>query len=249
MFAIAIALAVAAAAYAGYAAVTWWRYGRASGGEDEWLDEFLPDYEVVERHQVRVRAPAEVTYATACELDVEDVWVARWLMRMREWLLGSRVRRSDRPRGMKAGMQAIGWGVLREVTGRELVMGAVTKPWEAEVVFRAVEAEQFRGFGEEGFVKIAWTLRADAWGEWESRFRTETRVVACGAEARRRFRWYWAWLSPGIILIRWGMLGLVRREAERRWAEKVKWTGAGRAEEDILERQAREPAKNDADAR
>ena len=51
---------VAAAAYAAYASVTWYRYGhvpRAEADErDELLDRFMPDYEVVERHSIRVAA-------------------------------------------------------------------------------------------------------------------------------------------------------------------------------------------------
>jgi hypothetical protein len=65
-------------------------------------------------------------------------------------------------------------------------------------------------------VKIAWTLRADPEGDSASTFRTETRVLATDADARRRFRRYWAYLSPGIILIRMSMLGPLKREAERR---------------------------------
>jgi hypothetical protein len=34
--------------------------------------------------------------------------------------------------------------------------------------------------------------------------------------ARNRFRRYWSFLSPGIIVIRWALLGPVKREAERR---------------------------------
>ena len=66
------------------------------------------------------------------------------------------------------------------------------------------------------YVKIAWTLRADPIGERESHFRTETRVVATDPSARARFRRYWAFLSPGIILIRWMSLAPLKAEAERR---------------------------------
>jgi hypothetical protein len=47
-------------------------------------------------------------------------------------------------------------------------------------------------------------------------FRTETRAVATDPVARLRFRRYWSFLSPGIILIRRAMLAPVRAEAERR---------------------------------
>jgi hypothetical protein len=58
-------------------------------------------------------------------------------------------------------------------------------------------------FNDPDYVKIVWTLRADPVDATHSVFRTETRVVATDPEARRNFRKYWSFLSPGIIVIRW----------------------------------------------
>jgi hypothetical protein len=63
-------------------------------------------------------------------------------------------------------------------------------------------------------VKIAWTLRADPISRSQSIFRTETRAVATDAAARRKFRRYWAVLSPGIILIRRASLKPLKAAAE-----------------------------------
>ncbi len=123
-----------------------------------------------------------------------------------------------RPRELLPLVQSLGWGVLKEVPGREVVVGAVTKPWEANVVFRALPPDDFAKFHEPGWVKIAWTLRADPVGAEESVFRTETRVVTTDRAARAKFRRYWAFVSAGIVLIRWMMLGPVKAEAERRAA-------------------------------
>jgi hypothetical protein len=95
-------------------------------------------------------------------------------------------------------------------------MGAVTRPWEANVTFRALPPDDFAAFNEPGYVKIVWTLRADPLTSTESVFRTETRAVATDRSARVKFRRYWSLLSPGIIVIRWLMLGPVKAEAERR---------------------------------
>jgi hypothetical protein len=65
-------------------------------------------------------------------------------------------------------------------------------------------------------VKIAWTLRADPIDATTSVFRTETRVAATDPTSRAKFRRYWAFLSPGLILIRWISLGPLKAEAERR---------------------------------
>jgi hypothetical protein len=108
--------------------------------------------------------------------------------------------------------------VLAEVPGPEIVVGAVTKPWQANPVFRSIAPAQFAGFNEPDCVKVAWTLRADPVSPTTSIFRTETRVVATDPIARAKFRRYWSWLSPGIRLIREAMLPPVKIEAERRAA-------------------------------
>jgi hypothetical protein len=109
--------------------------------------------------------------------------------------------------------------VLAEVPGREIVMGAVTKPWDANPAFRTLPPDEFAAFSEPDYVKIVWTLRADPVGAARSIFRTETRVLATDLTARARFRWYWSFFSPGISLIRWASLGPLRKEAERRARE------------------------------
>ena len=121
-----------------------------------------------------------------------------------------------RPRGLLAETQSLGWGVLADVPGREIVVGAVTRPWEANVTFRALPPDQFAAFSEPGYVKIVWTLRAEPISPTESLFRTETRAIATDHAARAKFRRYWSFLSPGIIVIRWAMLGPLKSEAERR---------------------------------
>lgn len=120
-------------------------------------------------------------------------------------------------------MKALGWGVLAEIPGREIVFGVATRPWEANVVFRALPAGEFAAFNEPGYVKIVWTLRADPIGPAQSVFHTETRATTTDPAARRKFRRYWAPFLPGIILIRKILLRLLKAEAERR-AGKVHFT-------------------------
>ena len=221
----AIAFATAAAAYGTYVGITWCRYGNvarpAPEDQDPLLDRFLPVYEIVERHQIRVAAPAAVTFDAACDVDLQGPPVVRAITRAREIILGAKPGDRRSPRGLLAEMQLLGWGVLADVPGREVVMGAVTKPWEANVTFRALPPDQFAAFKEPGYVKIAWTIRADQVSGSESVFRTETRAIATDPEARSKFRRYWSFLSPGIIVIRWALLGPVKKEAERRASGSV----------------------------
>ncbi|HWJ55542.1 MAG TPA: hypothetical protein VNR90_04975 [Vicinamibacterales bacterium] len=211
---------VAAAAYATYAGVTWLRYGQASPpapeNQDALLDRFMPAYDIAERHHIRVAAPAEITFTTACKTDLQQSPIARVIFRAREVILGSEPDAAARPNGLLALTQSLGWRVLAEVPGREVVMGAVTRPWEANVTFRGLPPDEFAAFDEADYVKIAWTLRADPLEDGGCIFRTETRAIATDMHARDKFRGYWALVSPGVALIRRMMLEPVRIEAERR---------------------------------
>jgi hypothetical protein len=220
-------MAVASGAYAGYVGMTWLRYGNptAPGPEeaDPLLDRFMPTYDVTERHHIDVGAPADVTFAAAREQDLMAPPIARAIFCAREVLLGSEPDVTTRPRGLIAFTKSIGWGVLAEIPDREIVMGAVTQPWRADVVFRPLPPDEFVEFDEPDYVKIVWTLRADPNSGNRSTFRTETRALATDAAAQAKFRRYWAFLSPGIALIRHASLKPLRTEAERRarWQPRV----------------------------
>jgi hypothetical protein len=212
---------LAAVSYAAYVAATWYRYGRKprfvrSEEQDALLDQFIPTYDVAERHHVRIAAPAEITFAAASEMYLEQSAIVQGIFKAREWIMRSHPAPEPEHRAFLARMRAIGWGVLAENPGREIVMGAVTQPWLADVVFRPLPSEEFAAFHEPDYVKIVWTLRADPLTATESTFRTETRVVTTSPAARAKFRRYWAFVSPGIILIRWASLGPLKAEAERR---------------------------------
>jgi hypothetical protein len=218
-----------AAGYASIAALAWLRYGSADGrsaAADPVLDEFMPAYEIVERHQVRVRAPAAVTFEAAKDQDLRGSGLASAIFKARELVLGARSSDRADDRALLPAMLSLGWGILREEPGREIVLGAVTRPWQANVVFRPVPAAEFAGFDEPDYVKIVWTLRADPVGENESIFRTETRAIATDAAARAKFRRYWAWVSPGVALIRRMMLAPLKAEAERRAGGEVALAGS-----------------------
>ncbi|HXE79141.1 MAG TPA: hypothetical protein VNK41_00180 [Vicinamibacterales bacterium] len=219
---LATGLSVAAASYATYVGFRWYTYGStkppADGDQDPLLDRFMPVYEVAERHQIQVNAPPDVTFAAAREADLRRSGLTRAVLRSREVIMRSQSTGRTLPSGLLDMATALGWVILAEVPGREVVVGAVTQPWRADVEFHGVPPEQFADFQEPGYVKIAWTLRVDpVEGEsGRSVFRTETRATTTDAASRAAFRRYWSLFSPGIVLIRRVSLGLIKTEAERR---------------------------------
>lgn len=180
----------------------------------------MPRFEVGERHETVVAAPAPITWEAAKQLDLGQSRLIGAIFRCREILM-----RGERPtdgKELEPGplleqTLELGWTVLAEDAGREIVVGSITKPWAADPRFESVPPDEFATFDEPGYVKIAWTIAVEALGDKRSVFRTETRVGTTDAESRRRFRRYWAVFSPGILLIRRQSLGIVRRDAERRF--------------------------------
>jgi len=190
----------AAALYGTHAAFTWLRYGHpprpANEEIDQLLDQFIPAYEVVERHSVRVAAPSETTLTAAREMDLLQSPIIRCIFKGREMILGGHPDDRRHPRTLLAQAKELGWAVLGEVPGREIALGAVTRPWVANPVFRPLRPAEFVAFHEPGYTKIAWTLRADPISASESVARTETRVATTDRAARAAFRRYWSLVSP-----------------------------------------------------
>jgi hypothetical protein len=219
---VAGAAALAAASYGAYVGFSWASYAHATRSrnpdeEDSLLDRFMPLYDIVERHHIAVAAPAGVTLAAARDVDLFESCVARANFKGRELAMGA-PESAPPAAGLVETVLSLGWGVLAEVPDREIVIGAFTKPWEANVVFHSLPPDAFAPFATPGYVKIVWTLRADPAGDGDSVLRTETRAIATDVDSRARFRNYWALVSPGIALVRRSSLGPIKREAERRAA-------------------------------
>ncbi|MCC6340616.1 MAG: hypothetical protein IT166_00365 [Bryobacterales bacterium] len=184
------------------------------------LDPYMPRPDVSDLHEVMVKAPAEFVFRTACDFDMESLAAVRAIIRLREVLLGAE-RKERRPAGIIEDTLAMGWGKLEEEVGRHYAAGAACRPWEGNVVFHPIPAEQFSTYAHPGEVKITWTLEVEALAPARSRLTVETRAAATDPAARLKFRRYWRWASPGIRLIRRLLLSAVRRKAEREWQRRV----------------------------
>jgi hypothetical protein len=199
--------------------VHWFRYGKIKSEArdgDPLLDSVMPEYEAIDRHSVRIEAPAALAFEAACAVDLHQSRLVRAIFRGREWMFGSAKRADEeQPKPLLEWAEQLGWRRMAEVPGREVIFGSVVQPWRADVVFRSVAPHRFRSFDQPGYVKIVWSLRADPIGSEQCRLATETRVTSTSADARVRFRAYWSALLPGIILIRVAALKLAKSAAER----------------------------------
>jgi len=198
--------AFAAGSYLSYVAKTWLGFGRGQH-RDPLLDRFMPEFDVREHHSIKVAAPPSHALLAALELNLEKSRIVRAIFKGRELILGGEPPpKLNRPRGLVSMSLSIGWSILAETPDREIVLGAVTQPWIANPVFRTIPGDQFLPFDEPKYVKIIWTLKATPVNSSESLLSMETRALATDSFSRKRFRVYWAFLSPGIKLIRWVLL-------------------------------------------
>lgn len=179
------------------------------------IDRFAPDPQVAERHEILVRAPAELVLETAETFDLLSIPAVWAIFRLRARLMRAPPPEREDLAGLVAATKRIGWVELARRPGREVVMGAAVQPWLAEPLFEPVAPERFVSFDEPDRVKIVWTLEADPLAADRARLRTETRVVPSDADARRKFRRYWRKAGIGIVLIRLLVLPAIRREAEQ----------------------------------
>jgi hypothetical protein len=189
------------------------------------LDEVLPRYDVSLVHARVFRAPPEECLATLVALDVFRHPIIRLLITARGlpvWILGGLTGKRRQP--STAGsftlsqMAEMGWVVLGDRPGAELVLGQVSRPCRlrenAPVTPRA--HEEFRQFTTPGYAKIAASFRADPYGAGSAVLTVESRILLTDEAGRRRFMRYWVLVRLGSEIIRRLALRMLARELSAR---------------------------------
>jgi hypothetical protein len=179
------------------------------------INSFIPEPDEALHHEILVRAPANVVFSTARNLDLWSIPPVTWIFWLRAQVFHPGRSAPPPPgRGLVAQMLGLGWGLLAERPGRELVMGAFTAPWTPDAPFRAVPPGTFREESPPGQAKIAWSLEAEPLDDTRTLFRSQTLVLGTDPSAKRRLRCYWLVFGAGIVLIRWLALRALKRRAE-----------------------------------
>ena len=180
------------------------------------IDEHLPIYDVVERHQTVVRAPRETVYETVRRLDMRRSPIIRALFELRSvpaLLSRSSSHRSERLGLTLDGLLQSGFIFLGERLGEELLLGLVGRFWTFLGSTLRTNADDFHGFQRPGYAKAAWDFRLDEEGS-STLLTTETRVLCTDEASRSKFRLYWAVIGPFSGLIRKEILRVVKSKAE-----------------------------------
>ena len=189
------------------------------------IDDYLPRWDVRERHRIDVDAPPEVVFAALGDTDLGDALLPRLLLGARALPgaladggagLRSLARRARTPITLRT-LEARGFTRLAERPPTELLIGLEGRFWRPRGDLCTPSAESFATTPPAaGTARAVWNFALEASAEGGTRLTTETRVLCADRSARRRFLAYWYVIRPGSGLIRRYMLRAVRRTAERR---------------------------------
>jgi len=158
------------------------------------LDEFIPAYDAREYHERTVPGSPEDAVAAALGVPVAPDALVRTLFRLRGLHGGGSVYGAIRRIGLKP--------LVEEPAC--VVLGAAGRPWSPRSPLTPFES------AGPGQVRMAVEISAVADGD-RSLLRTETRVQAVDASARRPFRAYWLAVGPFSALIRRRWLAAAER--------------------------------------
>lgn len=179
------------------------------------LDELIPDFHVRSRHETIVDAPAEAVAAAveAYRLDVDAPAPIRMLFRLRGLPVPSG--------SLREGLSGVGFQVLAEDLGREVVAGIAGRFWAPREMANLIPVADAREFVEHrlpGTAKGALSIRVVPLGPHRALLSTETRVVCADRHARRLFVAYWTLIRVPSGWIRRALLVGIKRAAERKVA-------------------------------
>jgi hypothetical protein len=180
------------------------------------IDEWMPTFDAVERHETRIRAPREQVWAAVRPLDFGRPPVIRALMALRSLpALFTRAGRAKAKQAADGGVLNAGFVLMGERVNDELLLGVAGKFWRPSGNIARVSEAELRTFERPGFAVASWnfTLQDDGDG---TLLATETRVRCTDEPSRRSFLRYWRIVGPFSALIRIEMLRSLRRAAEAR---------------------------------
>ncbi|NKB71865.1 MAG: hypothetical protein GKR89_32720 [Candidatus Latescibacteria bacterium] len=184
------------------------------------IDQYLPEYDAVERHSIAVGAPAETIYAALHTADLAGAFLVRLLLALRGLPAalgpgGLRAwwRQAQAPVTLAA-FEEMEFSLLAEEPPHELVLGLAGRFWTPTGDLHPVDAATFAAPCRPGTARAAWNFSIVPQTDGTCRLHTETRVQCADKGSRRRFRCYWLVVRPGSGFIRRLMLRSVKKEAE-----------------------------------
>ena len=180
------------------------------------LDDFAPAYQFNEVHTIEVDAPPELAYRAIKRVTAGEIRLFRTLTWIRSPRLGAGKESILAPPPDEPLLDVAtrsGFLLLADLPPRELVFGTVDVGPPLHV--DKPTPQDFMRFNRPGYAKVTLNFTVLPRAGGGSTVRTETRVYATNASARRRFAAYWRVIFPGSAIIRVMWLRAIKERAER----------------------------------
>jgi hypothetical protein len=184
------------------------------------LDEFLPQYDFNEIHNVKVKASPSATFAAMKNLLPSELSPLVFIMlNLRELpaILTGRASRTKAEQKPFLNQMYEGGFIPLEETEDEIIFGLVGQFWKltgGEEPSGLTNAQEFLAFNQTDFAKVTANLYVQSAGEG-SLLSTETRIWAPDDQTHKKFAFYWRLISLGSGWIRVLWLRAIKRRAER----------------------------------
>ena len=189
------------------------------------IDDYLPRYDVRERHSLRVRASAVHTYAALRSTDLARGSIVRALLLLRavpgaigHGGGGFGALRQQRASAITlATFEERGFRVVAERPPTELLIGLEGQFWRLDGGICTPPSDEFLDHPPNpGTARAVWNFSLEELPSGGTELRTETRVLCADGATRRHFLPYWFLIRAGSGIIRHAMLRAIRSEAESR---------------------------------
>lgn len=156
------------------------------------IDQYIPDWDFREYHQISINAPSNIIYREAKAFDFHKSKVASFLF----WVRGLKKKKATKSKDY------INFQTLSDMPNRELVLGLVGIPWKTAPQIYPFKASEFKELQKEGLAKIAYNFYLEKNKDKEHILSTETKIKLYEQKARSSFRLYWFIIRPFSGLIR-----------------------------------------------
>jgi hypothetical protein len=166
---------------------------------DRYMDTW--DFEM-SRHRA-VDATPDQTYAALRAIDFAKIRspILRAMLAMGRQLQRRAVRRGEAASPLPDSftfdnLEAYGRIRLAEEPGSEIVVGALTRPFQAHVTSMKIDPATFAAFDSPGYVKVAASFSVQPYGEKRTLLSYEVRLRGTDEAAKKKLSAAWPFVSP-----------------------------------------------------
>jgi hypothetical protein len=181
------------------------------------LDDWMPRWQIRERHAIPIAAPPEKVFAAMHAVRADDIFLFRALTAIRRCGQAGpeSVMNAPEQKPILDVATQTTFVLLTEKPPRELVVGTVVAAPPSARAAGRLTPELFQEKLPPGVALATMNFLVTPAGPGGSTISTETRVYAEDAAAMRRFAIYWRLIHPGSDIIRRMWLRAIKQRAEK----------------------------------